>query len=334
MIALRESIIESKIPGTNGNLEEKFGSLDLYPLYQQQIEPYGLLYEEQETEIFRLLEKETKYSFKRLNRKTNKRKRVVFSRTKEGVRIKNYIVEKNLRLVISIAKKSTHNGNLLDLIEEGNLGLMRAVDKFEYKRGNKFSTYASWWIKQGMKRHAGINSSLLSKSLIYYNKAKKLKRESEEKGVTFEELCREKGIPERSIKNFIKAMNSRNICSIHPESEDDDADTGLLVSSSISYNNPGYDILQKREYLDSLLNLFINSKSKDKEDVREKEKAVRVLRMRYGLNGKKPMTLENIGRMYHITRERVRQIQEKTEKKLIKLTERMDVKLPASLEYV
>ena len=104
MIALRESIIESKIPGTNGNLEEKFGSLDLYPLYQQQIEPYGLLYEEQETEIFRLLEKETKYSFKRLNRKTNKRKRVVFSRTKEGVRIKNYIVEKNLRLLFLLQK--------------------------------------------------------------------------------------------------------------------------------------------------------------------------------------------------------------------------------------
>lgn len=237
----------------------------------------------------------------------------------------------NLRLVVKIAHDYDRFGlPLIDLINEGNTGLMKAVGKFDPNKGAKFSTYAAWWIKQAIKRALGNNVSTIRipvHMVSHISRVSRFERDFlDENGrePTDEEILEELGLRAPNIRLAIRARNGCK--SIHEKIHYSDGDSETLESLIPDENA---EMSDKRAEINE--QAFLLSDLLDSLSPREKN----IIEIRFGLNGKKQMTLEQIGKIYRLTRERVRQIEAKAIKKLKekfrKKNSQIDPDLPKSI---
>jgi RNA polymerase primary sigma factor len=280
--------------------------------YLKQIGKVPLLNAEQEVELAKRIEAGL-FAEDKLANTPNlapKLKRELEIIAEDGRRAKNHLLEANLRLVVSLAKRYTGRGMLfLDLIQEGNLGLIRAVEKFDYTKGYKFSTYATWWIRQAITRAMADQARTIRIPVHMVEVINKLARVQRQmlqdlgREPTPEELAKELDMtPEKVIE---VQKYGREPISLHtPLGEDGDSEFGDLIEDSeavVPADAVSFTLLQ--EQLHSVLDTL-------------SEREAGVVSMRFGLTDGQPKTLDEIGKVYGVTRERIRQIESKTMSKL------------------
>ncbi|WP_302170654.1 RNA polymerase sigma factor [Streptomyces sp. TBY4] len=280
--------------------------------YLKQIGKVPLLNAEQEVELAKRIEAGLFGEDKLANsdKLAPKLKRELEIIAEDGRRAKNHLLEANLRLVVSLAKRYTGRGMLfLDLIQEGNLGLIRAVEKFDYTKGYKFSTYATWWIRQAITRAMADQARTIRIPVHMVEVINKLARVQRQmlqdlgREPTPEELAKELDMtPEKVIE---VQKYGREPISLHtPLGEDGDSEFGDLIEDSeavVPADAVSFTLLQ--EQLHSVLDTL-------------SEREAGVVSMRFGLTDGQPKTLDEIGKVYGVTRERIRQIESKTMSKL------------------
>ena len=282
--------------------------------YLKQIGKVALLNAEQEVELAWRIEAglfaEEKLSTLTSSQKTTKLARELHEIAKDGQRAKNHLLGANLRLVVSLAKRYTGRGmQFLDLIQEGNLGLIRAVEKFDYTKGFKFSTYATWWIRQAITRAMADQARTIRIPVHMVEVINKLARVQRQmlqdlgREPTPEELARELDMTPEKVVEVQKY--GREPISLHtPLGEDGDSEFGDLIEDTeavVPADAVGFTMLQRQ--LEALLDSL-------------SEREAGVIRMRFGLGDGMPKTLDQIGDTFGVTRERIRQIESKTMAKL------------------
>jgi len=282
--------------------------------YLKQIGKVALLNAEQEVELAMRIEAGL-FAEEKLSQMSDSEKRSQLGReltwvARDGQRAKSHLLGANLRLVVSLAKRYTGRGmQFLDLIQEGNLGLIRAVEKFDYTKGFKFSTYATWWIRQAITRAMADQARTIRIPVHMVEVINKLARVQRQmlqdlgREPTPEELSRELDMtPEKVIE---VQKYGREPISLHtPLGEDGDSEFGDLIEDTeavVPADAVGFTMLQKQ--LESLLDSL-------------SEREAGVIRMRFGLGDGMPKTLDQIGDTFGVTRERIRQIESKTMAKL------------------
>ncbi len=280
--------------------------------YLKQIGKVALLNAEQEVELAKRIEAGL-FAEERLNsgaKIDSKLKRELWWIAQDGKKAKNHLLEANLRLVVSLAKRYTGRGMLfLDLIQEGNLGLIRAVEKFDYTKGYKFSTYATWWIRQAITRAMADQARTIRIPVHMVEVINKLARVQRQmlqdlgREPTPEELAKELDMTPEKVVEVQKY--GREPISLHtPLGEDGDSEFGDLIEDSeavVPADAVSFTLLQ--EQLHSVLDTL-------------SEREAGVVSMRFGLTDGQPKTLDEIGKVYGVTRERIRQIESKTMSKL------------------
>jgi RNA polymerase primary sigma factor len=282
--------------------------------YLKQIGRVALLNAEQEVELALRIEaglfSEEKLSSLTASQRTTKLARELHEIAKDGQRAKNHLLGANLRLVVSLAKRYTGRGmQFLDLIQEGNLGLIRAVEKFDYTKGFKFSTYATWWIRQAITRAMADQARTIRIPVHMVEVINKLARVQRQmlqdlgREPTPEELARELDMTPEKVVEVQKY--GREPISLHtPLGEDGDSEFGDLIEDTeavVPADAVGFTMLQRQ------LEMLLDSLS---------EREAGVIRMRFGLGDGMPKTLDQIGDTFGVTRERIRQIESKTMAKL------------------
>ena len=281
--------------------------------YLKQIGRVNLLNAEQEVDLSERIEAGL-YAQHLLDTESDKmdfkRRRELKWAANDGKRAKDHLLEANLRLVVSLAKRYTGRGMLfLDLIQEGNLGLIRAVEKFDWKKGFKFSTYATWWIRQAITRAMADQARTIRVPVHMVEVINKLSRVQRQmlqdlgREPTPDELARELDMPVEKVQGVQKY--GREPISLHtPLGEDGDSEFGDLIEDTDAIapsDAVAFSLLQDqfKQVLETL-----------------SPREAGVIKMRYGLEDGQPKTLDDIGRVYGVTRERIRQIESKTMSKL------------------
>ncbi len=280
--------------------------------YLKQIGKVGLLNAEQEVDLAKRIEAGM-FAEQRIGSEAKfepKHRRELEWVIGDGRRAKNHLLEANLRLVVSLAKRYTGRGMLfLDLIQEGNLGLIRAVEKFDYTKGFKFSTYATWWIRQAITRAMADQARTIRIPVHMVEVINKLARVQRQmlqdlgREPTPEELAKELDMTPEKVVEVQKY--GREPISLHtPLGEDGDSEFGDLIEDSeavVPADAVSFTLLQEQlhQVLDTL-----------------SEREAGVVSMRFGLTDGQPKTLDEIGKVYGVTRERIRQIESKTMSKL------------------
>lgn len=241
---------------------------------------------------------------------TRAKKRDLKVLVKEGKKARSHLLEANLRLVVSLAKRYTGRGMpLLDLIQEGNLGLIRAMEKFDYSKGFKFSTYATWWIRQAITRGMADQSRTIRLPVHLVEQVNKLSRIKRElyqhlgREATNEELAEESGIDESKIEMLLR--QSRDPVSLDmPVGADEEAPLGDFIEDSEATDAESAVVASLRH---SDIGYVLDTLEPREQDV---------IRLRYGLDDGVPRTLDQIGRKFGLSRERVRQIEREVMAKL------------------
>ena len=281
--------------------------------YLKQIGKVSLLNAEQEVDLARRIEAGLYAEYKLKNQAdemTSRERRELHFLAQDGQQAKNHLLEANLRLVVSLAKRYTGRGmQFLDLIQEGNLGLIRAVEKFDYTKGYKFSTYATWWIRQAITRAMADQARTIRIPVHMVEVINKLARVQRQmlqdlgREPTPEELAKELDMTAEKVVEVQKY--GREPISLHtPLGEDGDSEFGDLIEDSeaiVPADAVSFTLLQEQLHhvLDTL-----------------SEREAGVVSMRFGLGDGQPKTLDEIGKVYGVTRERIRQIESKTMSKL------------------
>ncbi|MDT4939152.1 MAG: polymerase nonessential primary-like sigma factor [Pseudonocardiales bacterium] len=312
-VDLDTAAVDAPAERSAAELDEVTASADLVRVYLNEIGKVALLTAADEVELAKRIEAGL-YAAHLLASSNNfsaARKRELRALVIDGDRAKDHLLRANLRLVVSLAKRYTGHGMpFLDLIQEGNLGLIRAVEKFDYAKGFKFSTYATWWIRQAISRAMADQSRTIRLPVHLVeqvNKLQRIRRElSQELGreVEHSELAQQLDITEERVRELIDL--SRDLVSLDQTvGTDDDASLGDFIADERATDAASTNVetglmrAQLRDVLDSL-------------EARE----AAVVRMRYGLDGGQPKTLDEIGRAFKLSRERIRQIERETMAKL------------------
>ena len=295
---------------------ELTASADSVRAYLKQIGKVALLNAEEEVELAKRIEAGL-YSTQKLAELAEQGVKLPVQQRRDlqwicrdGERAKNHLLEANLRLVVSLAKRYTGRGMaFLDLIQEGNLGLIRAVEKFDYTKGYKFSTYATWWIRQAITRAMADQARTIRIPVHMVEVINKLARVQRQmlqdlgREPTPEELAAELDMtPDKVVE--VQKYGREPISLSTPLGEDGDSEFGDLIEDSeaiVPADAVSFTLLQ--EQLESVLDTL-------------SEREAGVVRMRFGLSDGQPKTLDEIGKVYGVTRERIRQIESKTMSKL------------------
>jgi len=294
------------------DLDAQGPSADLVRVYLNGIGRTALLTAEQEVDLAKRIEAGVfaAHKLESAKRLTPQRRIDLKMIVRDGNRARNHLLVANLRLVVSLAKRYTGRGMpLLDLIQEGNLGLIRAVEKFDYTKGFKFSTYATWWIRQAISRgmaDQGRTIRLPVHLVEQVNKLSRLKRELHQqlgRDATMAELAAESGIPEEKIADLLD--HARDPVSLDmPVGSDEEAPLGDFIEDSESTSAEAAVVAG---FMHDDINKVLRT-------LDEREQTV--VRLRYGLDDGRPRTLDEIGRVFGISRERVRQIERDSMAKL------------------
>ena len=300
-------------PGRRANNNEN-PSADLVRVYLNGIGRTALLNAEDEVELSQRIEAGlyAQHLLDSDEQFTPSKKRDLKAIAKDGRAARAHLLEANLRLVVSLAKRYTGRGMpLLDLIQEGNLGLIRAVEKFDYTKGFKFSTYATWWIRQAITRGMADQSRTIRLPVHLVeqvNKLSRIKREMYQhlgREATNEELADESGIDESKIDLLLK--QSRDPVSLDmPVGTDEEAPLGDFIEDSEATDAEEAVVASLRH---SDIRTVLATLEKREQDI---------IRLRFGLDDGVPRTLDQIGREFGLSRERVRQIEREVMAKLRK----------------
>ena len=291
--------------GSRRNQTNDNPSADLVRVYLNGIGKTALLSAEDEVELAQAIEVGlyAEYKLNNAEKLTRAEKRDLKILAREGKKARSHLLEANLRLVVSLAKRYTGRGMpLLDLIQEGNLGLIRAMEKFDYAKGFKFSTYATWWIRQAITRGMADQSRTIRLPVHLVeqvNKLSRIKREMYQslgREATNEELSEESGIDENKIEMLLR--QSRDPVSLDmPVGTDEEAPLGDFIEDAEATDAETAVVASMRH---SDIRGVIDTLEKREQDV---------IRLRYGLDDGVPRTLDQIGRRFGLSRERVRQIE-------------------------
>lgn len=296
-----------------GSSTGDFISDDTVEIYLKEMSQVPLLSVEEEVALAKRIEegRKGKTQLTKGNGRINAKKRAELEATvTDGLLAREHIIKANTRLVVSIAKKYIGHGvPFLDLIQEGNLGLMKAVEKFDYKRGFRFSTYATWWIRQTISRAIADQGRTIRLPVHMSDRIRKLYRVSHELEQAFgrpptpEELAVKLDLTPKRVQ-WLLQVSWIPLSLESPVGDEEDSEFGMFVEDQIT-PSPSQIVYQNmlRERMDKLLATL-------------PPREARILRLRFGLDDNRPYTLEEVGAKFGLTRERIRQIEGKALRRL------------------
>jgi RNA polymerase primary sigma factor len=292
---------------------ENISADDSVGLYLKEMSRVPLLSLEEEINLAQRIElaKESKAKLSKMNGKGSLKHRSIYENDiQDGILAREHLIKANTRLVVSVAKKYIGRGvAFLDLIQDGNLGLMKAVSKFEYQRGFRFSTYATWWIRQTITRSIADQSRTIRIPVHMTDRLRMMYKASHKleqmygRPPTQEELCSEMGIAHEKLRWMLEV--ARIPVSLEsPVGDEDDSELGMFVEDTItpSPSQTTYENML-RERVEQVLSTL-------------SPREARILRLRFGLENGHPYTLEEVGHKFGLTRERIRQIEGKALRRL------------------
>jgi RNA polymerase primary sigma factor len=292
---------------------ERISSDDTIEIYLKEMSRVPLLNLQEEIGLAQRIERgrDSRRELQRLNGNTDPQLRPALeSAVEDGLRAREHIIKANTRLVVSIAKRYIGQGvPFLDLIQEGNLGLMKAVEKFEYKRGFRFSTYATWWIRQTITRSIADQGRTIRLPVHMTDRIRRMYRAAHDleqflgRPPTAEELAERLKVSLRKVE-WMQQVSWVPLSLESPVGEEEDAELGMFIEDRVT-PTPAQVVYNTmlRERVDEVLASLT-------------PREARVLRLRFGLDEDRPYTLEEVGAKFGLTRERIRQIEVKALRRL------------------